>query len=46
MISRASHCQHIDRIGFFVIYWEPILLFLVIIGFSIRGHLLEHIYRE
>ncbi len=35
----------------FVIYLEPILTFLIIIGlsirgFSIRGQLLERIYRE
>ncbi len=41
----------VARIDFFVQYLEPILTFLVIIGFSIRGfstrgHLTEHIYRE
>ncbi len=43
--------QHIDKIDFIVKYLEPILSFLVIIGFgirgfSIRGELSEHIYRE
>ncbi len=42
---------HVDRIDFFVKYLEPIPLFLVIIGFdirgfSIRGQLPERIYRE